>query len=193
MNALNQRAFSIACAALALTGSFVQAQTPAATKVPVVFSEGHETVGQDRGRPVILVAGALGVEPEVFRQAFSHVHPAGTGSGGPSESEARANKKALMDALSKYGVTNDRLDAVSNHYRYVRDRGELWPVQPAVANALVVNGVVTGYEIVSGGSGYSSPPVVTVPGVKAAAAKVELSFSKNFDNNGAVSAITVAK
>jgi len=164
----------------------------AITKVPVVFSGGHETDGRDRGRPVVLVAGALGVPPEVFREAFSHVHPAGPDSGGPTHEEARANKAALMSVLAKYGITNDRLDTVSNRYRYVRSHDEMWPTAPAVANALVQNGVVTGYEVVSGGFGYSSPPTVTVPNVKAAPAKVELSFGKDFESNGAVSKITIA-
>jgi hypothetical protein len=181
--------------ALATLTLSVLAQTtplaPGITRVPVTFSEGHETIGEDRGRPVILIAAALGVAPEVFREAFSHVHPAGPNSGGPTQEEARANKTALMSALGKYGITNDKLDEVSNHYRYARSRGEMWPVKPAVANALVKDGVVTGYELISGGSGYSSTPTVTVPGVKDAAAKVELSFGKAYESNGAVSVITL--
>jgi len=161
------------------------------TRVPVVFSEGHDTDPRDHGRPVILVAGALAVPPEVFREAFSHVHPAGPDSGGPTDEEARANKAALMSVLGKYGVTNDRLNEVSNRYRYVRSHGQMWPTKAAVANALVQNGVVTGYEIVSRGFGYSSPPTVTVPDVKGVAPKVELSFGKDFEANGSVSAITV--
>jgi hypothetical protein len=182
-------------ATLALTASFAGAADGSAgsvTKIPVVFSGGHETDPRDHGRPVVLVAGALGVAPEVFRDAFSRVHPAGPDSGGPTGEEARANKAALMSVLGKYGITNDRLDTVSNRYRYVRSHGEMWPSQPAVANALVQNGVVTGFEVVSGGGGYSSPPKVTVPNVKAASAKVELSFSKDFDSNGAVSKIILA-
>ena len=50
--------------------------------VAVVFSGGHETDGRDGGRPVILIAAALKVKPEVFRAAFSGVHPAR--GGGPS-------------------------------------------------------------------------------------------------------------
>src|SRR6476620_10797851 len=96
------------------------------TRVPIVFSGGHETDPRDRGRPVILIASALGVPPEVFREAFSHVHPAPPGRG-PTPEEARRNKDALLGALSKYGVTNERLDEVSNYYRYRRDHGELWP------------------------------------------------------------------
>src|SRR5438132_684362 len=109
------------------------------TRVPVTFSGGHETVPVDHGRPVILVASALGVKPEIFRDAFSHVHPAGPGSGGPTREEAQANKKVLMDALGKYGITNERLDTVSNFYRYPPGRGNLWKTQPATANALVKN------------------------------------------------------
>ena len=55
------------------------------TRVPVNFSGGHETDPRDHGRSVVLVASALGVTSEVFRAAFSNVHPAGPGSGGPSQ------------------------------------------------------------------------------------------------------------
>ena len=163
------------------------------TRVPVVFSGGHETEGVDHGRPVVLIAAALDVKPEAFREAFSHVHPAGPGSGGPTDAEARQNKAALMDALGKYGVTDERLNAVSNYYRYPPGGGGLWKTKAATANALVKNGVVIGYEITSGGSGYSSPPTVSVPNAKGAAAKVELSFGKDLETNGAVSAITVLR
>lgn len=162
------------------------------TKVPVVFSEGHDTDPQDKGRPVVLVAGALGVPPEVFRDAFSRVHPAGPDRG-PTSEEARANKAALMSVLGKYGITNEQVDAASNRYRYVRSRGEMWQHKPAVANALVKNGEVTGFEIVDGGSGYSSAPTVTVPEVKAFKAKVQLAYGKDFEKNGSVSGISVGK
>jgi hypothetical protein len=161
------------------------------TRVPVVFAGGHDTGPVDHGRPVILIAAALGVAPEVFREAFSHVHPAGPGSGGPTDAEARANKAALMNALGKYGITDDRLNAVSNFYRYPPGRGNLWKNRPAAANALVKNGAVIGYEITDGGAGYSTAPTVTVPDVKGVAAKVEISFGKDMETNGAVSSITV--
>ncbi len=89
-----------------------------AKRVPVVFSGGHETVGIDHGRPVALIAAALGITDDVFREAFSRVRPARPGSGGPTNEEAQQNKAALMKALGKYGFTNERLDAVSNFYRY---------------------------------------------------------------------------
>ena len=163
------------------------------TRVPVVFSGGHDTVGVDHGRPVKLIAAALGVKDEVFREAFSHVHPAGPGSGGPTDAEARANKAALMNALEKFGVTDGRLNTVSNFYRYPPGRGNLWKTRPATANALVKNGAVIGYEITSGGYGYTTPPTVSVPDIKGATAKVELSFGKDMETNGAVSAITVSQ
>lgn len=181
-------------AALLAISSAAHAADPTAssvTRVPVVFSEGHDTDPRDKGRPVVLVAGALGVAPEVFREAFSKVHPAGPDRG-PTGEEARANKAALMAVLGKYGITNDQIDAASNRYRYVRSHGELWPVKPAVANALVKDGVVTGFEIVDGGYGYSSAPKVSVPNAKLGDAKVELAYVKDVEKNGSVSAITVA-
>ena len=170
-----------------------KALPPGVTRVPVTFSGGHETVPVDHGRPVVLIAAALGVKDEVFRDAFSRVHPAGPGSGGPTHEEAQANKKVLMDALGKFGITNERLDTVSNFYRYPPGRGNLWKTQPATANALVKNGAVISYEITGGGYGYTTPPTVSVPGVAGAMAKVELAYGKDFETNGTVSAITVAQ
>src|SRR5258708_22555679 len=83
----------------ALVAQAADGPTGSVTRVPVVFSEGHDTDPRDRGRPVVLVAGALGVAPEVFREAFSHVHPAGPDSGGPTEGEARAHKAPPIPAL----------------------------------------------------------------------------------------------
>jgi hypothetical protein len=161
-------------------------------RVPLVFSEGHETNPRDRGRPVVLVAGALGVSEDVFRDAFSHVRPAKVGTT-PDPEQVRKNKSALMDALRKYGVENERLDTVSNYYRYVRSRGEMWPTTPATGYAQVVEGKVTTFVITSGGSGYSSPPKVNVTGMPGVTAEATLSFSKEFTANGAVSAIKLVE
>lgn len=165
-----------------------QAQgSAAAVRMPVVFSGGHETDPQDRGRPVVLIAGALGVPPDVFRKAFTRVRPAPAGTQ-PDPEQVRANKAALLAALGPYSVTNEDLDRVSNYYRYDRSRGELWPTTPAAAYALVKGGIVSGYVVTSGGSGYSSPPRVTVPGVLGAEGR--LSFGKILEKNGSVSAVT---
>src|SRR4051812_47520904 len=80
---------------------------------PVTFTGGHDTDPRDGGRPVVLVAAGLGVPPEVFREAFRGVTPARNGR--PSAEEARRNKEALMKVLGPRGVTNDRLDEVSNY------------------------------------------------------------------------------
>lgn len=160
------------------------------SRVPVVFSGGHETDPRDNGRPVVLIAAALGVPSDVFRTAFSRVRPAGAGRE-PEPGQVQANKSALMNALAKYGVTNEQLDAVSDFYRYVRSRNELWPTKPAVANALVKNGDVIGYEVISGGSGYSSAPTVFIPNMHNATPTVELSFGKNRESNGSIRAIIV--
>jgi len=170
----------------------LRALAPGVTRVPVVFSGGHETDPRDRGRPVILVANALGVTPEIFREAFSHVRPAQAGSA-PEPAQVQQNKAALLNALGKYGVDNAHLDAASNCYRYVPGRGGLWTNRPAVANALVKNGVVIGYEIVQGGAGYSSPPTVSVPNLRTGTAAVKLAFGKNLATNGSIVAIMLAQ
>ena len=56
----------------------------------VVFSGGFGTEEQDRGRPVRLIASALGVKSQVFRDAFSGVTPAHS-MFGPTPSVARAS------------------------------------------------------------------------------------------------------
>ncbi|HEY1012511.1 MAG TPA: hypothetical protein VGE07_07365, partial [Herpetosiphonaceae bacterium] len=139
------------------------AAQPAAADFAVTISGGYETDPRDRGRPVALIAAALGVPEEVFREAFSHVTPAGAGSE-PSEAQARQNKAALMSALAPYGVTNERLDEVSNYYRYNGSAGELWPHAPAAAEAIVADGKVTGIRITDPGAGYTSAPTVTIAG-----------------------------
>ena len=164
----------------------------AATQVPLVFSGGHDTDPRDHGRPVVLVAGALNVAPEVFREAFSHVHPAGPGSGGPTDAEARANKHALMDALAKYGVTDERLNEVSNRYRYRAWAGELWPTHDAAGYATVNNGVVTSFVITDSGFGYSSPPTVSLKDMPNVQTTATLAFDTNFEKNGAVQSVALA-
>jgi len=184
-------ALRIFLAAMVLSAApTLRAQSDSKSRVPLVFSGGHETDPRDRGRPVALIAAALGVPSDVFREAFSHVRPAPAGTE-PDPRQVRANKDALMDALGKYNVTNRRLDTVSNYYRYVRRRGELWPTKAARGYATVENGKITGFVITNGGSGYSSPPTASVPKMGRVSAKVELSFSKTFEKNGAVSAVTL--
>nr|MDQ2730055.1 hypothetical protein [Armatimonadota bacterium] len=161
------------------------------TWAPVVFSGGHETDRRDGGRPVALIASALGAPPQVFREAFSHVRPAPAGTR-PDPAQVRLNKQALLAALSRYGVTNERLDIVSNYYRYNRSRGEMWPTVPAVAYALVKDGTVVRFAVTKGGAGYSSPPTVTIPGVNNVVAKAQLLFSQSSNTNGSVAAIMFA-
>lgn len=162
----------------------------AETKVPVSFSGGHETDPEDRGRPVVLVAAALGVKPEVFREAFSGVTPAR--DGGPSPEQARRNKQALMKVLRPHGVTNERLDEVSNFYRYRRDRGEFWPTTPAKAHAVIEDGKVKRIEVTEPGAGYSSPPKATLQGLEGVRLETSLRFSKDLKTNGSIGSIKVA-
>src|SRR3954468_3541002 len=98
-------------------------------EVPLEFSGGHEIGKNDYGRPVVLIAAALEVKPDEFRKAFSGVTPSKNGP--PSEEQARKNKAALMKVLGPLGVINDRLDEVSNYYRFQPQKGQLWKTAPA--------------------------------------------------------------
>lgn len=158
------------------------------TKVPVTLSGGHETDSRDGGRPVVLVAGGLGVKPEVFREAFRGVTPARDGR--PTPEEARRNKEALLKVLKPHGVTNERLDEVSDYYRYRPQKGELWPTAAAKAEAIVEAGKIKRIVVTQTGSGYSSPPTAEIPGFEKVSLQVTLHFDKNLKRNGSIAAIT---
>jgi len=169
-------------------------QTPLTQNAPagsVIFTGGYKTDPRDHGRPVSLIAAALGVKEDVFRQAFSNVKP--TRGGDPSPAHARTNKKVLMDALGKYGITNERLDTVSNYYRYRPESRELWKHVPASAKAIIKDGNVTGFKITNAGSGYTTPPTVTVAGHEAVQVKAALEFSKTFKSNGSIKSLRIVK
>lgn len=156
----------------------------------VVIEGGHETDPSDNGRPVALIGPALGVTPEVFRKAFSGVTPARGGH--PSEAEARANKDALMSVLGPHGITNERLDEVSNFYRYQPQDGGLWNHSPAAVTAMIKNGKLTGFIITDPGYGYTTPPIVKVDGFPDAKIKVEISFGTELKENGSLTKLEIA-
>jgi hypothetical protein len=158
-------------------------------KVPVIITGGHTIGPKDFGRPVMLIAAGLGVETDVFRQAFSGVTPAK--GGGPTGDEARKNKQALMNVLQPHGITNERIDEVSNYYRYQPQRGELWPTKPAKAHAIVENGTLKKIVIDEAGSGYCSTPEIKVHGFPTAQYKVHLKLTKELKQNGSIESIDV--
>ena len=137
----------------------------------------------------MLISSALGVSPEVFRKAFSLVSPAPAGDE-PDPNQVKKNKEALLNVLSPYGVTNELLDKVSDYYRYVQSRGEVWKRRLAVAAVIVEEGLIKGIKILDGGSGYTTAPKVTVTNSKVIV-KAEISFSKEFDKNGSVVSLTI--
>lgn len=155
--------------------------------VTVTISGGFDTDPADGGRPVVLIAAALGVPTDTFRTAFRGVNPADPGTG-PTGDEAQVNKAALLSVLGPLGITNDQLDDVSDHYRYNGSAGETWPLRPATATAEVVDGVVAGITITDPGVGYTSSPTVTVPGV---AATATVSYGTDLATNGSLTAITL--
>lgn len=155
----------------------------------VVFEGGYDTDPRDNGRPVALIAAALNVPSQVFRDAFSGVTPAH--GRGPTHAEAQANKKVLMDALEKHGVTNDRLDEVSNFYRYRPQNGELWTHTPAKAKAEIRDGKVISIQIIDEGSGYLSPPSASIKGFEDVELIVEIDFNTRLETNGRIKAIKI--
>lgn len=163
---------------------------PREDEVTVTLTGGHDTNPVDRGRPVVLVAAGLGVPDEVFRDAFSYVHPAQ--GGGPTADEARQNKHELLRRLEKYGVTNERLDEVSNYYRYRRQNGELWKHRDAAVFAVVKNGVAVSFRVADAGAGYSSSPKLAIAGVSLGAADIKLDFDKELTRNGSIASIKLA-
>ncbi len=160
--------------------------------VAVTIAGGHETVDVDNGRPVVLVAALLGVEPEVFRTAFSGVTPAKDAE--PETAQVQANKAALLDVLGPYGVTNEALDAASNHYRYLASAGETWEQRDATATATVVDGEVTSITIDDPGRGYSSAPTatITLPDGTVVTLTATVSWTTDFDTNGSLTALTLS-
>jgi hypothetical protein len=172
-----------------LTISIIQPSKAAASeKVKLTITGGHDTDPRDHGRPVVLVGNALGVTPEIFREAFSHVTPAPAGTE-PVPNQVRRNKTALLGALSKYGVTNERLDEVSNYYRYQPGRGRLWPTSEAEAEATLDTGKIISITILKPGSGYTTPPKITVANHPEIPLTAKLSFGKDLKKNGVISEI----
>src|SRR4051794_39650307 len=100
---MRTRSVAVIALVMLLTGC---ATTPVAEPVETLtITGGLETDPVDNGRPVVLVAAALGVPTEIFREAFSGVTPAGAGND-VSQERAEENKAALLKVLAPYGVTN---------------------------------------------------------------------------------------
>jgi hypothetical protein len=160
-------------------------------EVPITFSGGHDIGRKDFGRPVLLIAAALKVKPDVFREAFSGVTPSRNGP--PSREEARRNKSALMKVLAPHGVSNERLDEVSNYYRFRRDSGKIWPTADAQAHAVIVDGKIKKIVVTEPGSGYCNPPTATIEGLDGISLKVTLHLDTDLEKNGGIQSIEAAK
>jgi hypothetical protein len=172
------------------TSRSASAEGEGVMKAPVEFTGGHEIGKNDFGRPVVLMAAALGVTPEQFREAFSGVRPAR--GRGPTGEEQRKNKEALMRVLAPLGVTNERMDEVANYYRFRPEDGELWPTEEAEAYAEVKGGRIARVVVTAAGSGYSSPPTVRVKGFAKAKLAAKLKLSEELDENGGIAAVEIA-
>ena len=88
-------------------------------------------------------------------------------------------------------MTNERLDEVSDYYRFRPDRGELWPTTAAKAHAIVEGGKIKQIVVTNPGSGYSSPPDVKVEGFEGMEFKLTLGFGKDLKKNGTIGSVEV--
>ena len=88
-------------------------------------------------------------------------------------------------------MTNERLDEVSDYYRFRPERGELWPNTPAKAHAVIENGQVARIVVTQAGSGYSSPPSIQVKGFPDVQLRAKLGFSKDLKKNGLIAAVEI--
>ncbi len=176
--------------ALVIAATGATGSTARSTKVTI--TGGHATDPRDGGRPVVLVTAALGVPTAVFRKAFSGVSPAGAGEE-PDPEQVQRNKAALLAVIAPYGVTNERLDEVSNSYRYNGSAGELWRHSAATARAVVRNGRVVAVRLVSAGAGYSSTPRVTIKGYPKVKVRATIAYGKDLATNGRVAKLTLVR
>jgi hypothetical protein len=179
----------MAAASLVIGGMALMTGIAAEPSFSIAFSGGHETDPQDHGRPVALIAAALGVKPETFREAFRGVTPARGGR--PTPEQVHKNKAALLAALGPYGITNERLDEVSDYYRYRPERGQLWRTKAARAHAIVEGGKLKEIVVTEPGSGYSAPPRAVIKGMPEVKLIANIAFDKDLKRNGSVRSIEV--
>ena len=89
-------------------------------------------------------------------------------------------------------VFHEQLDAVSDHYRYMGANGELWHNRLATAEAVVVDGRVTGITITDPGAGYTSAPTITVTGAaQPVTATATVRSNSDLATNGSIESITL--
>ena len=90
-----------------------------------------------------------------------------------------------------HGVTDERLDEVSDYYRYKPGKGNLWKTTPAKAYTVLEDGKVKRIVVTDPGSGYSTAPKAVVQGLEKMGLKVTIQFNKDFKKNGSISSIEV--
>ncbi|WP_139228528.1 hypothetical protein [Planctomicrobium piriforme] len=162
-----------------------------ATRVPVIFTNGHDTEAADKGLPVKLLAGGLGVPDSVFRSALTQLQA--VRGVAPNEWQLQTMQTYLFKTLAKYDVSAYRLETVTAYYRHEQPRGELWPTKSAKAFAVIDNGRLLGFEVLNGGSGYSSAPTVSIPGHNNLFVNIDIAYGREFGTNGSITSITLAE
>jgi len=156
---------------------------------PVTVSGGHEITVADRSRPVDLIGAIVGITGEQVRNAFDYPVPENAGNLNDEEAAA-ANRAALLAQLEEYGVTGDEFDIATNYYQYFIVGG-VWSYAHAQLKAIIEDNELVGFEIVYGGRGYTSEPSITVEGYGRIEVDITISYTDDFETNGAITAITL--
>ncbi|NQZ84340.1 MAG: hypothetical protein HRU03_01360 [Nanoarchaeales archaeon] len=151
---------------------------------------GYELDLEDKGRPTKLISEGLGISQEQFQYAFSFVTPAGAGRS-PTKEEEEKNKIALMNVLEPLGISNDKLDEVSNYYRYRTEVNKKWRHVEAELYAVIIDGVVVSVEITNKGAGYTSKPSLSIEGFEDVELVPVISFSTHLESNGELSEVII--
>jgi hypothetical protein len=69
----------------------------------------------------------------------------------------------------------------------------MWTYKPAQATAIIEHGVVTGFNLVEAGAGYSTPPRIEVAGHPGVKVEATLVFSKDLKTNGSIRTLEVVR
>ncbi len=94
-----------------------------------------------------------------------------------------------MKSLGTQGVSNDRLDEVSDYYRFQPQSGKIWTHKPAKAHALIVDGKIERIVVTDPGHGYCSAPKIVVLAMRKRSLKSSSSSRRISKRMGAIKEI----
>jgi len=147
--------------------------------VMVTVSGGHEIPDTDKGQPLELIGGLLGITGAQARDSFYYPFP--------KDGNLNDWNALFLEQLEYYGLRVDELDIAL--IRYLPTTEGVWNYTHADLRAIIENNVVVGFEIIDGGRGYTSQPTITVEGYDDVGVEMTISYTKDFETNGAITDI----